>query len=58
LAVKNDSMHVKHNECTPNNFQYVSKVRSDRASTIVAWSCWQLKGCIVTSIHRGVFGLL
>jgi len=58
LAVKNDGMNLKQNDCAPYECLYVSKVSFNGASTILFWSFQQLKGCIVTSIQSGVIGLL
>jgi len=58
LAVNNDGMTFKQHDCALNDCWYVSKVSVNRASTILVWSFRQSKGCIVTSIQRGVIGRL
>jgi len=57
-AVNNDSMIFKKHDCAPNDWWYVSKVSVNGASTILVSSVRQSKGCIVTSIQRGIIGRL
>jgi len=56
LAVNNEGMTIKQNDCTLKDCWYVSKVSVNRASTILVWSFRQSKGCIVTSMQTGVIG--
>jgi hypothetical protein len=53
-AVNNEGMIIKNNDSAPNDWGYVSKVSVNGASTILVWSVRQSKGCIITSIQRGI----
>jgi len=58
LAVNNHCMKIVQYHCTPNDCWYVSMVSVNGASRILVSSFAQSKGCIVTSIQRGVIGRL